>query len=109
MRSIALASATLLAALAVLIVASTGRTKSAAKLQPTDSGAQQTDADGVRRITVEELRAALDKGTAVAVDVRSVEQYKAGHIKGALSVPTAEIAARAKDLPKDKLIVTYCS
>jgi len=65
--------------------------------------------DGVRRVTVEELRAALDKGTAIVVDVRGESSYKAGHIKGSLWIPETEIAGRAKELPKDKLIVTYCS
>ena len=65
--------------------------------------------DGVRRVTTTELKEALDKGTAVVVDVRAEEQYKAGHIKGALHIPETEIAARAGELPRDKMIVTYCS
>jgi 3-mercaptopyruvate sulfurtransferase SseA len=72
--------------------------------QPTAS-----QGDGVRRVTTTELKEALDKGTAVVVDVRPEEQYKAGHIKGALHIPETEIAARAGELPRDKMIVTYCS
>lgn len=68
-----------------------------------------TTGDGVRRITVAELREAVDKGTAVIIDVRSVEQYKTDHIKGALHIPEAEIVARSGELPRDKTIVTYCS
>ena len=68
-----------------------------------------TPSDGAQRITVAELRAALDNGTAILVDVRSEDAYKAEHIKGALSIPVYEIAARLKELPKDKLIATYCS
>jgi 3-mercaptopyruvate sulfurtransferase SseA len=71
--------------------------------QPAPSG------DGVRRVTVAELREAVDKGTAVIVDVRSAEQYKADHIKGALHIPEAEVATRSGELPRDKMIVTYCS
>jgi rhodanese-related sulfurtransferase len=63
----------------------------------------------VRRITVEELRTALEKGAAIVVDVRGADSYKAGHIKGALWIPGNEIAGRTKELPKDKLIVAYCS
>ena len=74
--------------------------------QPTQPPQQ---GDGVRRVTTTELKEALDKGTAVVVDVRPEEQYKAGHIKGALHIPEAEIAARAGELPRDKMIVTYCS
>jgi 3-mercaptopyruvate sulfurtransferase SseA len=65
--------------------------------------------DGVRRVTTAELKEALDKGTAIVIDVRAEEQYKAGHIKGALHIPEAQIAERSAELPRDKMIVTYCS
>jgi predicted small secreted protein len=65
--------------------------------------------DGVRRITTAELRDALERGTAIVVDVRSVEAYKMSHIKGALSIPETEIVARKGELPRDKTIVFYCS
>lgn len=62
-----------------------------------------------RRIPVDEARKALTEGTAVLVDVRGAEAYQAGHAKGALSIPLDELAARAGELPKDKLIITYCT
>ena len=65
--------------------------------------------DGVRRVTVSELNEALEKGEAVAVDVRGSVDYDLGHIKGARSVPLGLVAERAKELPRDKLIVTYCA
>jgi cytoskeletal protein RodZ len=68
-----------------------------------------TPDDGAQRITVAELRVALASGTAILVDVRSDDAYKAEHIKGAILIPVYEIAARYKELPKDKLIATYCS
>lgn len=71
--------------------------------QPPDHG------DGVQRITVADARAAVERGTAVIVDVRAEESYKLGHIKGALSIPGNTIEARLKDLPRNKLIITYCS
>jgi 3-mercaptopyruvate sulfurtransferase SseA len=113
MRSLILASALLIVALAVLLAVSAGHKKeSAVAAQPAQTPQPQqqpTPTDGVRRVTIEELRAALEKGTALVVDVRSADQYKAGHIKGAVWIPGNEIAARTKELPKDKLIVTYCS
>lgn len=62
-----------------------------------------------RRITVGEARQALDKGKAVLVDVRSKEAYEASHAQGALSIPLANLGDRAGELPKNKLIVTYCT
>ncbi len=67
------------------------------------------EGDGATRITVTDLRAALDKGTAVVVDVRNDDQYNAGHIKGAVHIPEMDIATRSDQLPRDKTIVTYCS
>jgi 3-mercaptopyruvate sulfurtransferase SseA len=66
-------------------------------------------ADDVRRVTQEELRAAMDKGTVVIYDVRDQTSYDAGHIKGAKIVPVAEVEKRLDEFPKDKLIVTYCA
>ena len=74
--------------------------------QPTQPPQQS---DGVRRVTTAELKEALDKGTAIVVDVRPDEQYNAGHIKGALHIPEGQIVARSGELPRDKMIVTYCS
>jgi 3-mercaptopyruvate sulfurtransferase SseA len=65
--------------------------------------------DGVRRVTVAELNEALEKGEAIAVDVRGGVDYDLGHIKGARSVPLGLVAERAKELPRDKLIVAYCA
>jgi hypothetical protein len=62
-----------------------------------------------RRITVEEARQALDKGKAVLVDVRSKDAYEASHAQGALSIPLANIGDRSGELPKNKLIITYCT
>src|SRR5215210_7997842 len=43
--------------------------------------------DGVERITTAELRDALERGTAVVVDVRSPDAYKMGHIRGSINIP----------------------
>lgn len=65
--------------------------------------------DGVRRITPAELQAALARGEAVVVDVRNQDMYDRGHTQGARLIPYSDIGARAGELPRDKLIVTYCS
>jgi 3-mercaptopyruvate sulfurtransferase SseA len=66
-------------------------------------------ADGVRRITVPELQDLLAKNQAVVIDVRNADAYKTAHIKGAKLIPVAETLNHVNELPKDKLIVTYCS
>ena len=42
------------------------------------------------------------------LDVRPWEEYEAGPLPGALSLPLAELEDRLKELPKDKIIITYC-
>ncbi|MET9392127.1 metalloregulator ArsR/SmtB family transcription factor [Streptomyces sp. NPDC006624] len=56
----------------------------------------------------EELRARIAAGDVVVLDVRPEEEYRAGHIPGALSIPVQELAARIDELPKDMEIVVYC-
>jgi rhodanese-related sulfurtransferase len=48
------------------------------------------------------------KGTVTVLDVRPGDEYCAGHIPGAVSMPLKELEARLKELPKDREIVAYC-
>lgn len=66
-------------------------------------------ADAVRRIPLAELQAAVKSSQAVIVDVRSQAEYETGHIPGALHIPFLDMPQRAKELPHDRLIVTYCT
>jgi Rhodanese-like domain len=65
--------------------------------------------DGVKRVTTIEVRNALEKGEALVVDVRGDAAYKQNHIKGSISIPLEQVATRVGELPRDKMIVTYCS
>ncbi len=69
----------------------------------------QVDADGVRRVTVEELQGMLADGRAVIYDTRAKVAYDAEHIKGAASMPFDEVERRAGELPRDKTLVFYCT
>ena len=50
----------------------------------------------------------LAEGSALVLDVRPEEEYRAGHVPGALSVPVDSLEAALQHLPKDKEIVAYC-
>ena len=71
--------------------------------------AQNVPGDGVRRITTFELNEALNKGEAIVVDVRNDAAYRQARIKGAILIPVSEVANHLSELPRDKMIVTYCS
>lgn len=55
-----------------------------------------------------ELLKRLRESTAVLLDVRPVEEYDAGHIPGAWSLPLAELDTRVAELPQDQEIITCC-
>ena len=76
---------------------------------PTPAPVAQQPNDGVRRITTAELDDLMKQGGVVVVDVRNQQAYDLGHIRGAKLIPVGQVGERAKELPRDKLIVTYCS
>ena len=59
-------------------------------------------------LTREELLDRVRSGAATVIDVRPAEEYAAGHIPGALSLPLEELESRLADLPADAEIVAYC-
>ena len=76
---------------------------------PAGAPAPPVVADGARRVTVAELKDLLAKDEAIVIDVRNQTSYDAGHIKGARLIPEAEVVNHVDELPRNKLIVTYCS
>lgn len=63
----------------------------------------------VPRVTPAELKALMDKGEAVAIDVRGSVPYELGHIKDAVWLPLGLVNQRFGELPQEKLIVAYCT
>lgn len=47
-------------------------------------------------------------GEVTVLDVRPPEEYRAGHVPGAVSIPVGELKSRLKELSKDRDIVAYC-
>src|SRR3954464_4244007 len=63
------------------------------------------DVDAIGR---DELIARMRSGEVVLVDVRPSEEFEAGHIEGARSVPLDELEERLAELPADREVVAYC-
>ena len=70
---------------------------------------ETVNADGVRRITLQQLEELTKSGQAFVVDVRTQAAYDQGHIPGAKLMPSGQILNHLNELPRDKTIVTYCS
>jgi DNA-binding transcriptional ArsR family regulator len=84
------------------------REVSAARLAEVERAARDYLGDDVERIGRDELLTRLADGDVVLVDVRPAEEYAAGHIDGARSIPIAELEQRLAELPEDAEIVAYC-
>ena len=64
--------------------------------------------DDIAEVTRDELLHRLKAGDVTVVDVRPGEEYTAGHIPGAVSIPVDELADRLAELPASTTIVAYC-
>jgi rhodanese-related sulfurtransferase len=56
----------------------------------------------------DELLRRVRNGEVTILDVRPPEEFRAGHIPGALSVPLPELKKRLAELRKDRDVVAYC-
>ena len=84
------------------------RDVSAARLAEVQRAAHEYLGDEVEAIDREELRDRLARGDVVLVDVRPVEEFAAGHIDGASSIPLGELERRIAELPADREVIAYC-
>ena len=71
--------------------------------------AQTPEPQEAPRISGEEAVKLAAQGEAVVVDVRDKLAWEGNHAVGALSIPASEMAQRIGELPKDKLILAYCT
>jgi rhodanese-related sulfurtransferase/DNA-binding HxlR family transcriptional regulator len=84
------------------------RNASAARLAEVERAAREYLGEEVEAIGREELIDRLDRGAVVLVDVRPAEEFAAGHIQGARSIPLDELEQRLAELPADREVVAYC-
>jgi DNA-binding transcriptional ArsR family regulator len=84
------------------------RSASAAQLAEVERAARDYLGEPVEAIGRGELLERLKRGDVVLVDVRPEEEFAAGHIDGARSVPLEELERRIAELPPDQDVVAYC-
>jgi rhodanese-related sulfurtransferase len=59
-------------------------------------------------VSREDLLARAEQGEVVVLDVRPGNEYAAGHLPYARSLPLEELQQRIAELPRDKPVVAYC-
>ncbi len=67
-----------------------------------------TSRDNVTPMDPGEVIKLARRGEVTVIDVRPRDEFHAGHIKGAINVPLAELGQYLADLPRDREIVAYC-
>ena len=66
------------------------------------------DRTGIERITSDELEERLRDGKVVLIDVRPREEFAAGHIESARSMPVDELDHLIGELDPDREVIAYC-
>lgn len=64
--------------------------------------------DGLEPVSVSDLMDRIRDDLVTVVDVRPKEEYDAGHLRGAINVPLADIEQHLDALPRDREVVAYC-
>jgi rhodanese-related sulfurtransferase len=64
--------------------------------------------DELEPLSREALLERVQRGEAAVIDVRPAEEYAAGHVPGAVSIPLRELEQRLGELPRRQEIVAYC-
>ena len=64
----------------------------------------------VPRISIDELKALMDKNAVLVIDVRDPESFKKGRIPGAVNVDYTQVFQQADRFKNEtRTIVTYCA
>jgi rhodanese-related sulfurtransferase len=64
--------------------------------------------EGMEPVNRDDLLKRVVEGGVTVLDVRPADEFRTGHIPGALSVPLGHLKELLSKLPKDQEIVAYC-
>jgi rhodanese-related sulfurtransferase len=64
--------------------------------------------DSLEPIGREELLKRMRRGMITVIDVRPAEEFSAGHIAGAISIPLDQLKRRLREIPPHREVVAYC-
>jgi len=64
--------------------------------------------DELDAVDLAELRRLVRSGAVTVIDVRPRDEFEAGHIPGALSLPVPELRKRIREIPKSREVIAYC-
>ena len=84
------------------------RSVATGRIADADLAARAYMGEPVEAVSRTELLERVRSGDAVVLDLRPAEEFEAGHIAGAISIPLAELEAHLAELPAGVEVVAYC-
>jgi rhodanese-related sulfurtransferase len=63
----------------------------------------------MRAVSVHDLKAALDAGSTLVIDVREPFEYADGHVPGAEPMPLRSVPEHVAELPTDRPVYVVCA
>ncbi|MCZ7355541.1 MAG: rhodanese-like domain-containing protein [Candidatus Methanoperedens sp.] len=78
------------------------------------SGTEAPEKTQYAEISVQQAKAMIDGGGVFILDVRTQEEYDAGHINGSVRIPVQDIKVKEEldkeltKIPRDRKILVYC-
>ena len=64
--------------------------------------------ESMEPVEADELLLRAQRGEVTVLDVRPEQEFHAGHLSGALSIPVGQLRERLKELPRNREVVAYC-
>jgi len=64
--------------------------------------------DALEPVAAADLLERLESDEVVVLDVRPEDEYAAGHLAGAVSIPVGQLVERLVEIPRDREVVAYC-
>ncbi len=64
--------------------------------------------DAMNAMSKDELWARIQSHDVIVLDVRPADEFKSGHIPGAISIPLSELKERLNEIPHNREIIAYC-
>jgi len=64
--------------------------------------------DELEPVSFDELRRRMRTGDVTVIDVRPEDEFRYGHIPGAISIPVAQLERRLSEIPRKREVVAYC-
>ena len=61
------------------------------------------------QLTTQQLHAISEAGGAYLLDVRGEDEYRSGHVAGAVNIPHTAVASRVDEVPSGQPVYVFCA